>query len=61
MVMPVYELFSAVAPEAEHILDWFHISMKFQNLKQLAKGINGLTEGAIRSHALVVCQPSTVG
>jgi hypothetical protein len=43
----------AVAPEAEHILDWFHISMKFQNLKQVAQGINGLTEAAILSHALV--------
>ena len=42
----------AVIPEAEHILDWFHISMKFQNLKQLAKGINGLMEGTIRRHAL---------
>src|SRR3982750_2188641 len=26
--------------------------MRFQNLKQLAKGINDLREGAIRSHAL---------
>ena len=41
-----------VAPQAEHVLDWFHISMKFQNLKQVAQGINGLTEGAIRCHAL---------
>jgi len=42
----------AVAPKAEHILDWFHLSMKFQNLQQVAKGINGLTDGAIRRHAL---------
>ena len=41
-----------VAPQAEHILDWFHISMKFQNLKQVAKGISGLTDGALRHHAL---------
>jgi hypothetical protein len=41
-----------VAPQAEHVLDWFHIGMKFENLKQLAKGINGFTEGAIRCHAL---------
>jgi hypothetical protein len=26
--------------------------MKFQNLKQLAKGINGVSDGAIRCHAL---------
>jgi len=41
-----------VAAQAEHVLDWFHISMKFQHLKQLAKGINGLMDGAIRSYAL---------
>lgn len=41
-----------VAPQAEHVLDWFHISMRFENLMQQAKGINGLSEGAIRSHAL---------
>jgi hypothetical protein len=26
--------------------------MRFQNLKQLAKGINGVSDGTIRSHAL---------
>ncbi|MBV9306911.1 MAG: transposase [Acidobacteriaceae bacterium] len=41
-----------VAPRAEHILDWFHIALRFENLKQVAKGINGLTEGAVRRHAL---------
>ncbi len=25
-----------VAPQADHILDWFHISMRFKNLEQLA-------------------------
>ena len=35
-----------------HVLDWFHVSMRFQNLKQLAKGINGLSDGNIRGHAL---------
>jgi len=34
------------------VLDWFHISMKFQNLKQITKGIKGLTDGSIRSYAL---------
>lgn len=42
-----------VAPEAEHVLDWFHISMKFQNLKQVAQGINGLNEVSLLGHALV--------
>jgi len=41
-----------LAPQAEHVLDWFHISMRFQNLKQVAKGIHGLTDGALRGHAL---------
>jgi hypothetical protein len=40
-----------VAPQAEHVLDWFHIGMKFQNLKQVAKGINGPTDGSLRHHA----------
>jgi hypothetical protein len=41
-----------VAPEAEHVLDWFHVGMRFENLKQVAKGINGFTDGALRNHAL---------
>jgi hypothetical protein len=41
-----------LAPHAEHVLDWFHISMRFQNLKQVAKGIHGPADGAIRRHAL---------
>lgn len=41
-----------VAPQAEHVLDWFHIARRFENLKQVAKGITGLTEGRIRRHAL---------
>jgi len=41
-----------LAPQAEHVLDWFHVSMKFQKLKQLAKGINAITDGAVRDHAL---------
>jgi hypothetical protein len=41
-----------VAPHADHILDWFHISMRFKNLEQLAKGINAIADGGVRSHAL---------
>jgi hypothetical protein len=41
-----------LAPRAEHILDWFHICMRFQNLMQMAKGIHGLTDGALRRYAL---------
>ena len=43
---------SKVAPRAEHVLDWFHVGMRCENLKQVAKGINGLTDGASRGHAL---------
>src|SRR3984885_8657197 len=41
-----------VAPHAEHVLDWFHIAMKFPNLQQLAKGVSAVTDHGIRSHAL---------
>jgi len=41
-----------VAPHAEHILDWFHIAMRFKNLEQLAKGINAVVDGGARSYAL---------
>ena len=41
-----------VAPRAEHVLDWFHIAMRFTNLQQLAKGVNAATDGGVRSHAL---------
>ena len=42
-----------VAPHADHILDWFHIAMRFTNLQQLAKGINSAADdGGKRSHAL---------
>jgi hypothetical protein len=41
-----------VAPQGELVLDWFHVSMRFQHLKQLAKGINGVSDGTIRGHAL---------
>jgi hypothetical protein len=34
------------------VLDWFHVGMRFENLKQVAKGIDGLTNGALRNHAL---------
>jgi len=41
-----------VAPQADHVLDWFHIAMRFTNLQQLAKGINAVVDGGARSHAL---------
>jgi hypothetical protein len=41
-----------VAPHAEHVLDWFHIAMRFTNLQQLAKGILAIVDGGTRSHAL---------
>ena len=41
-----------VAPEAEHVLDWFHIAMRFTNLQQVAKGVNALTDGGVPRHAL---------
>ncbi|MDZ4800175.1 MAG: ISKra4 family transposase, partial [Bryobacteraceae bacterium] len=32
------ELQRAVVPGATHLLDWFHLAMRFQNLSQMAKG-----------------------
>jgi hypothetical protein len=31
-----------MSPEAEHILDWFHVSMKLTGLDQYAKGVSVL-------------------
>ena len=41
-----------VAPRAEHILDWFHIAMRFTNLLQVAKGASSVTDGSARLYAL---------
>ena len=41
-----------LAPQAEHVLDWFHVGMRFENLKQVAKGVNSLSDGGIRTYAL---------
>jgi hypothetical protein len=41
-----------VLPHAEHVLDWFHISMRFTNLQRIAKGISAIVDGGVRSHAL---------
>jgi hypothetical protein len=41
-----------VAPQADHILDWFHIAMRFTNLQQLRKGIDSAADGGKRCHAL---------
>lgn len=34
-----------VAPHADRVLDWFHISMRFTNLRQIGKGINAIVDG----------------
>ena len=41
-----------VAATAEHILDWFHIAMRFTNLHQVAKGASSITDGGARTHAI---------
>jgi len=41
-----------VAPDSDHVLDWFHISMRFTNLQQITKGISAIADGGVRSHAL---------
>jgi len=32
-------------PQADHILDWLYIAMRFKNLQQLAKGITSAADG----------------
>lgn len=43
-------------PEAEHLLDWFHITMRLTVLKQIAKGLPGVGEAEdqyeLRSHVV---------
>nr|URQ57253.1 Hypothetical protein [Providencia alcalifaciens] len=34
-----------IYPEAEHILDWFHISMRLTVLNQCAKGLGSQSSG----------------
>lgn len=52
MAMPVCgAIHRQVATHAEHRLDWFHIAMRFADLRQLAKGINAEVNGMARSHA----------
>lgn len=41
-----------IAPGAEHVLDWLHVGMRFEQLKQVAKGISDLNDGGRRAHAL---------
>jgi hypothetical protein len=35
----VWDLQMFMSPQAEHILDWFHVSMRLQVLSQMAKGL----------------------
>ena len=28
-----------LSPQAEHVLDWFHVTMRITNMKQVAKGL----------------------
>jgi len=35
----VRELQMYLSPQAEHVLDWFHVSMRLQVLSQMAKGL----------------------
>jgi len=36
--MPLRRLQQNIAPEAEHVLDWFHITMRLTVLGQMIKG-----------------------
>ena len=34
-----------LSPEAEHLLDWFHVSMRLTVLQQTAKGLPDQIQG----------------
>jgi hypothetical protein len=36
-----------VAPHADHILDWFHLSMRFNSLEQIAKDTSTIAVAGI--------------
>jgi hypothetical protein len=38
-----------VAPHADHVLDWSHISMRFTNLQEIAKGVNAIVDGGVKA------------
>jgi len=40
----VRDLQMFMSPQAEHILDWFHVSMRLQVLNQMAKGLKAATK-----------------
>ena len=39
-------------PEAEHLLDWFHISMRLTVLQQTAKGLPETTSDGVEIYTL---------
>ena len=40
MVVTQCDLQQFLSPQAEHILDWFHITMRLTVMKQLAKSVS---------------------
>ena len=47
-----------LSPEAEHLLDWFHITMRLTTLTQTAKGLPATTSPAGRTLRDVWCENS---
>jgi hypothetical protein len=43
----VRDLQMLMSPQAEHILDWFHVSMRLQVLNQMAKGLKAVAKAQI--------------
>ncbi len=42
-----------LAPQTEHVRDWFHVSMKFQGLKQIAISTAGESPAASQRQAVI--------
>jgi hypothetical protein len=46
----VHQLQLYLNPQAEHLLDWFHVTLRITVMTQMAKGLEG-KDGAIRTTA----------
>lgn len=44
-----------MSPQAEHILDWFHITMRIQDMKQIATGLKITEKPTIKDRLKTLC------
>ena len=49
----VRELPAYLHPHSEHILDWFHIAMRVEQLSQTARGFRGTDDGPMTKEKIL--------